>query len=451
MATMKIKASAETVEIESHSLSTDIEQFVWTLSASIATKAQLQKLIPPANLGQNYIEVEFTLGNDVFEMIVEETDCDDTDFSYTVVGKSKAIILAEPYADHLSKVWLNTTAQAICTELCAAAGIVLDWQLLDWGIPYYKVEKRYPIDIISELVKDIGAKLQSLPNGTLVALPYPASSPGDLAALAADYQIDTARNVFERGEKFINRLNFDAVFVTKDASLLDAPTVSVEEISDGDDRILNVYPNPYVSAGTLNLRHASGSKAALTYVGEITERQVEDVLVDAGEARLSKAVASVVNVKWQQDEVGSLTIAENGKITCDKGDMGLATVTYETTYLQYRLRRLSNIAKTLVMSDDLQPPDLTTGSNPAPPVVVKTLSTPESLDARADAELWSQYDSREYGLNVAHEGAVILCGKVARVNIVREQLGVNGWVRAVAIDSTGDEITQSVTVEMPCF
>jgi hypothetical protein len=444
---LKVKATNETVDLISSSVSIDIEQFVWSFNAEVATKALLQKLIPPANLGQNYIPVAFTLGAETWELIIEDTNCNDSDFSYSVTGKSKTIILAEPYAQEVTKTWLNTTAQAICSELCTDYGITLDWQILDWSIAYYAVDKRYPIDIISELVRDIGAKLQTTPTGVLTAVYYPALSPSDLAAATALYSIDTLRTVFDRGEKFINRKNYDCVFVTKDSSLLDAPSISLEEITaDENTRFLNVYPNPLVSESELNLHHASGNHAVLTYEGTFTERQIDDVLIEAGEGKLSKQFTSLVNVKWQQTEVGALTIAENGKISCSGGGMGLATITYVTSYLRYTLTKTGSIAKTLVMSDELPPPVLTTGNDPMPPIVVKTLSTQAALTARANAELWNQFDTNEYSLTVPYTGSPLLCGKITKVNIIRESLGFNGWIKSVAIDSTGDV---NVTIEAP--
>lgn len=452
MTQLKVTDTNELIALENSSLSIDADQFVWSFNANVATKELLSKLIPPANLGKNYIDVQFTLGAETWALIIEDTNCNDSVFSYSVTGKSKTIILAEPYATEITKTWLNTTAQAICAELCTAAGITLDWQIMDWPIAYFKVEKRYPIDIINEIVRDIGAKLQSLPNGTLSVIHYPALSPGDLATATALYTIDTLRNVFERAEKFINRENFDCVFVTKDASLLDAPAFSIEEISNGDDsKFLNVYVNPLVTHTALNLHHASGTSATLTYQGTFTERVTEDVIIESGEGKLSKQFTSLVNVKWQQTEPGALTIAENGKISCSGGGTGLATVIYNTTYLRYQINRNGNIPKTLLMSDELPAPVLTTGNKPMPPIIVKTLSTQAALTARANAELWANFDSKEYDLSVVYTGSPMLCGKVARVNIIRETLGFNGWIKAVNINSSSGKITQSVTIERPVY
>lgn len=448
---LKIKATDEIISLERATISCDIEQFTWSFSADVATKTDLQKLIPPANLGENYVEVIFTLGSQSWDLIIEDTNCNDDTFSYSVTGKSISMILAEPYSLFLTRRWLNSSAQAICEDLCSAGGISLSWNIPDWDIALYTVDRRYPIDIVTEIIRDIGAKLHYDPDGVLYAVAYPGMSPQDLATQTAPVTLDTHRNVFERAEKFINRQNFDCVFVTKDSTLLDPPSVSIEEQSDGDDRILYVYPTPFISHDVLNLRHASDTNAVLTYEGTFTERVVEDILIDGGTARLSKAFTSLVGVRWHQAEIGELTFASNGNISCNKGDVGLMTVTYMTTYLRYRVQRVSNIAKTVVSSDELSRPVLTSGSNPMPPVIVKTLSTPEALTARANAELWASFDSNEYTLNAAYQGSPIRPGSIVRVNVVREELGFNAWVKSVSINCGGDDITQSVTVERPLY
>jgi len=449
---LTISATGEIVDLVNSSVSMDIEQFVWNFKADVATKEDLQKLIPLANLGQNYIAVVFALGDATWNLIIEDTNCNDTDFSYSATGKSKTIILAEPYAKYITKKWLNTTAQAICNELCASSGIELSWQIINWPIVYYAADKRYPIDIISELVRDIGARLQTSPDGTLTVVYYPELSPGDLAVATALYQIDTKRNVFDRAEKFINRQNYDCVFVTIDSSLLSEPSISSSEIDIGNNkRLLNVYTTPFISHTQLNLQQESKENANLKFNGVYTERQIDDVIIEKGEGKLSRQFDSLVNVKWQQTEVGTLKIAENGTIRCSGGETGLATITYNTRYQQYIIEKFSNIAKTLIVSDEINAPILTTGSNPAPPIVVKTLSTPEALTARINAELRGQCDVKEYDLNVPYTGMPFLCGKIAKVNIIRESLGFNAWVKSVSVNGTGDEITQSVTVERPCY
>lgn len=448
MAQLKIKATNEIIALEKWSLSSNIEQFVWSFNADLPTKDALALLIPPANLGQNYIEVVFTLGNQAWQLIIEEESSHDTNFSYSITGKSKAVVLAEPYAKVITKTWLNTDALAICQELCDAKGIVLDWTIINWNIPKFIADKRYPIDIISELVKDIGAKLQSLPDGTLKVLYFPAVGPADLANQTAAHSFDTTRNIFDRAEKFINRPNFDCIWVGNDSTLLDAPTASIEEIGVNDSRILSVYVNPPIAHDVLNLQVVGN--ASLSYLGSDTKRQIDDIMIDGGEGRLSKAFGSLVNVKWHQREIGALTIASNGRVSCDKGDTGLATITYNTPYLKYSLARAGNIAKTLLVSDELQRPVLTTGDNPALPITVRTLSTAEQFAIRANAELWTQMDTKEYDLTVAYTGDAVQCGRVAQVNIKREQLGFKCWVKSVAINS-GDEISQAVTLERPCF
>jgi len=189
MNSLKITATGEQIPFITASISAAIDSWLWDFGAEVADKVALNKLIPLSNLRNQYVLIDFSLGSETWALIVENADSNDTGFSYSIRARSKSVLLAEPYSLPITKTWTMTTASAIVQELCDDAGITLSWQVLDWLITSYVAEKVYPIDIISELVADLGAKLQSLPNGTLAAVYYPAVSPAQLQALAPDYQL----------------------------------------------------------------------------------------------------------------------------------------------------------------------------------------------------------------------------------------------------------------------
>ena len=76
--------------------------------------------------------------------------------AWAVVG------LGDRYAEQITKTWADTTAKTVAHELCLAAGIVLDWQTVDWPLASGKlaVKHKRPIEIIRVLANAVGAIIQ---------------------------------------------------------------------------------------------------------------------------------------------------------------------------------------------------------------------------------------------------------------------------------------------------
>lgn len=445
------------IVFETASVSNDVNSWLWQFNAEIAEKIMLRS----SSLKEGYLAAEFTIGAQIWSLILEEFESNDTGFTYSLRGRSKSVLLAEPYSVYLIKTWTNTTAKAIVKELCDNAGITLAWDIEDWFIASYVANKMYPIDIISDFAQDIGAKVQSLPDGMLWITAYPAVSPDILQVQTADYQLATDKNIFERSEKFINYRNYNFVLVTTDSALANTPSVSIEEAEDGYDRLLKIFITPFHAAEEINIYHKSSSAVGMHYEGIYREKVTETVIIEDGAGQLSKPFDTLVKIKWQQDVPGALTFANDGKITCSSGVIGLVTVTYYTKFLRYRFSNPSFSAQqTLVVIDELLPkPVAGTGSiiakmglgdNQAPPIVVKTLSTTAALLARGKAELWPQvYDAKEYSLQVAYQGMPLLPAKIVQVKINAEAQLFNALLKSVTITINDTDITQSVVLERP--
>lgn len=165
-------STGELLPFISASLSSDVSSWVWSVNFALPDLATLNKLKPTRALKGDYVESSFKLGLETFNLIIEEADSNDTDFSYAVTGRSKSILLAEPYSTQITKTWRLTSAMAICAELCTEAGIALYWQAIDWDIDEFISDKRYPIDIISELAGEVEAPIAT-PSATPIAMPAP--------------------------------------------------------------------------------------------------------------------------------------------------------------------------------------------------------------------------------------------------------------------------------------
>lgn len=453
---LKKVATAEEIPFVSASLTLNLDSWLWDFSAELASKTDLNRLKPVKNLHGDYVEVEFTLGLTTWALIIDKASSRDTGFSYSVSGYSKTALLGQPFSLPISKTWVLSSAKTIAQELCDAAGITLDWQVLDWSVKNFVAEKRLPIDAIKELTDDLGAVIQTTPAGVLTVV-YGFVNPKLLPLMPADVEMATDRNIFERGSTFINHDNYNQVLITTDQQANNAPSVAIEEQQSGADRLLKVFITPFQPVESLNLSHSSGANVQVFYEGVKVQDSADTVFIIDGKANLSKSFGALKSVVWQQGVSGELSISPAGAVECSTTQFGLATINYSTHYHQYRFQKQAEIEMTGVKIADL--PALTSnagesitlvidsGDKVHDPVIVKTLSNQQALLIKANSVLFPQvYDAEEFSIDCAYPGFPIIPGTVAQVKINNEALLFNAFIKGVSI-SIGDEIKQSVTLE----
>lgn len=456
MNVLKKTATAEEIPFVGASLSANLDSWLWDFSAELASKTDLNRLKPVKNLRGDYVEVEFTLGSQTWALIIDKASSRDTGFSYSVSGYSKAAFLGQPFALPITKTWELSSAKTIAQELCDAAGITLDWQVLDWSVKSLIIQKRYPIDIIKELTDDLGVKIQATPAGVLTVI-YGFVNPKLLPLMSADVELATDRNIFERGSIFINHDNFNRALITTDSQANNAPRVSIEEEQSGADRLLKVFITPFQPDEPIDIAHSSGANVIVFYEGVKSQASSDTVFLIDGKANLSKSFDGLDTVVWHQDVSGSLSLTPAGAVECSTHQFGLVTVNYQTHYHQYRFQKLADIEMTGVKIADLPVPVsdagqsitlvVDSGDKVADPVIVKTLSSQQALLIRAQSELFPQvYDAEEFTIDCAYQGSPIIPGMIVQVKINNEALLFNALVKSVSI-SIGDVISQSVTLE----
>lgn len=449
-------STAEQIPFISASLSANLDSWLWDFSAELASKTDLNRLKPVKNLRGDYVEVEFCLGSQTWALIIDKASSRDTGFSYSVSGYSKAAFLGQPFALPISKTWELSSAKTIVQELCDAAGITVDWQVLDWSVKNFVADKRYPIDVIKELTDDLGATIQSTPAGVLTVV-YGVVNPKLLPIMVADVELATDRNIFERGSSFVNHDNYNQVLITTDSQANNAPNVAIEEQQSGADRLLKVFITPFQSVDAVELSHSSSANVSVFYEGVKAQDSSDTVFILDGKANLSKAFDGLGSIAWHQDISGALSISPAGAVECSTNQFGLVTINYQTNYHQYRFQKQADIEMTGVKIADL--PVLATnngqsitllidsGDKVHDPVIVKTLSNEQALLIKAESILFPQvYDVDELTINCAYPGFPIIPGTVAQVKINNEALRFNAFIKGVSI-SIGDDIKQSVALE----
>lgn len=454
---LKKVATAEEIPFVSASLALNLDSWLWDFSAELARKTDLNRLKPVKNLHGDYVDVEFTIGLTTWALIIDKSSSNDTGFSYSVSGYSKSALLGQPFSLPITQTWELSSAKTIAQQLCDAAGISLDWQVLDWSVKKLVADKRYPIDIIKELTDDLGAVIQSTPAGVLTVV-YGVVNPKLLPLMPADVELATDRNIFERGSRFVNHDNYNQVLITTDSQANNAPNVSIEEQQSGAARLLKVFITPFQPVESIDLSHSSGANVSVFYEGVKVQDSTDTVFIIDGKANLSKSFDALKSVVWQQAISGQLTITPAGAVECSTNEFGLVTINYQTNYHQYRFQKQADIEMTGVKIADLPPLSgnagesvtlvIDSGDKVHDPVIVKTLSNQQALLVKANSVLLPQvYDAEEFSIDCAYPGFPIIPGTVAQVTINNEALLFNAFIKGVSISMGNAEIKQSVLLE----
>jgi hypothetical protein len=435
----------------------DISNWLINFNAKIADLNNLIKIKPIKQLKGDYIEIILQLGLTEFALVIENAD-DNGINDFAVTGRSKTVLLAEPYSAQITKTWLGISAKAIAQELCDNVGIALNWQITDWHISKFVAEKRYPIDIITELAAEKKAAIQSLPNGELTVIYSTICSPNDLSDYSHDYDLSTDRNIFDRPRKFVSHENYNRILIAPENAAPIVPILTVEEQTEGDTKIINVSANPFVGKELINFRHTSGAAVTWFYEGINSATKTDTLTFTDGTGKISKPFEKLIGVQWYGNILGELVIAANGDVKANEG-IGICDVTYESQSYRFRFCSDGNIGKTALVFDDIPAQQnssavsaevfIGAGDRIAEPIITKYLTALSDLYERGQQELWPQlYDADEYSINCPYTGIAILPGKVAQVGITREGLTFKGWVKSASItlDKTYD---CSVLIQRP--
>ena len=453
---LTVANTQEKISFYTASVSQSLDNWLWDFSAEISQET-FERIKPQKSLHESYIAASLKIGSQVWQLIIDKISSNDTSFQYSIGGFSKTALLGEPFALHISKVWRYTMASAIVQELCNNAGIVLHWEVPDWPVKELAEVKKYPIDIVLDLVGDseLKAAVLAMPDGSL-KITKGCINPKNLQTLGHDYSIATDKNLFERSYQFVNnRNNFNQISVINDLEGAENGSLSITEEQNGNDRLLKIYPTPWID--NISLAHTSGDNVSVYYEGIKTEANKDNVLIEQGKGKLSKAVYQLNSIIWQQQEAGILSINEAGDIDSSTLNFGLVSISYKTRYHQYRIQKFANIQLTGIKvtadySSALVNEGITLvingGGRLAEKVIVKTLSTQEALLFRAEAELFRQvYDAEEHQISCAYQGLPMLPGKIAALKINAEAKEFNAFITSVSINIGENDIMQSVKME----
>lgn len=247
--------------------------------------------------------------------------------SYTVECQSPAVVLGEKYADTVSGEYIGFSS-AIAAQL--APGFVIDWQIQD---EYYRagsliVADQYPIEVIRELAAAVKGVVQSQPDGSLKVIRRRQVQVDQLQEVAPDYTLSDVDDFSTVSEEPLRRKRYNAYTVTNQATAdkgLLPPEVT--DIS-ADVKQVRGYQVPW--DGAFDLTHSGGAWVQIEPQGIEERVETETIEFVDGTGSTQYPIYGWSHLSWQATNLGTVTIAEDGKLRSTVVGESLLEFTYTT-------------------------------------------------------------------------------------------------------------------------
>jgi len=174
--------------------SIDVDSWGWRFSGVV--KAVSVDLIRP--VGGTLHEIEIIINGNTWVMIVESVQRNLAfgSNSYTVTGRSKSAVLADPHAEKRTFIESSTfTGQQLAERELTNTGWAVNWNTVLWSVPggTWSYTDLTPIQAVDRIAQSVGAIVQSDPElQTLHIDPRYPISPWNWSAASPNFSIPMA-------------------------------------------------------------------------------------------------------------------------------------------------------------------------------------------------------------------------------------------------------------------
>jgi len=286
--------------------------------------------------------VTVTIDGESYDYIVERKQKARTTegIAYAVVLASKTLLLGHKHAAESSvdEAMLSGMAQTIVEDL--AAGVcTVDWRLVDWYIPANRlyVNGRRRIEVIRQIVEAVGGILQSFPNGTLICRPEYPVDVDKWQHATPDIELADQDNFFSIMPSADQRDGFNRFFVADQQLGESGERIDDEQVSTYERHVMIWYV-PWEDISGMRLHHSGGSWISVVENGIASETIEEQIEIVDGQGRVSKPCYGDLTVAWLQQDLGAVTIEEDGTVTTEIAGNSLALISYSTRYFSFNVR-----------------------------------------------------------------------------------------------------------------
>jgi hypothetical protein len=279
------------------------------------------------------------IGSERYEFIVDSKEMSrnsPANHGMKLLGISPAAKMTNPRHIPTTYLW-DYFAQAsdIAEELLPG----VDWQVVDWGIPAYRlgVQDSTPIDTVQVLAAAVGAVVESDIDGSLhVRSLFPVSVP-NYGTTTPDHILIEATDILRVNEAYVTVDTHNRLIIT-DVSQDIADTLEwIEDYEGARTGIVRAYIYPWRSA--VSLKH-SGVPGVTINAPDLGMTEHEEIVeVFQGQGSTQYPIHHVTSVEYEASNVGALLFDVDSRSFTVGGPSfnSVIRVVYWTRSLDYRV------------------------------------------------------------------------------------------------------------------
>lgn len=262
--------------------------------------------------------------------------------SCRVMGVSPSAQFTAPRHSQDDYVWdAPITAQTAAEE---AAGVVLNWDIVDWTIPAYRLAftEADPMSVIRKLAEVAGGVVESSLTGDLRIRPLYPVSPADYDTTAVDHSFVESTDIIAVSESYGYNDVFNKFRIMDVQESIQDSMQYIEDYPGAFTGIMRVNPHPWRSG--LSLSH-TGDGTVVIGLPTVTYRLIEDEIIEVfkGQATASAPIYEVTDVVWEATSLGGIVVSRDSSAFTVVGPAANSVIrlSYRTRSMDYPVSSVS--------------------------------------------------------------------------------------------------------------
>lgn len=262
---------------------------------------------------------------------------------YVVKLTSTTEWLAKPWALPLLQPLGPGLGSEIAGGLAVAQGHVLAWNMVD---DYIRANLLYandetPAEVIRKFAGEWGGVMQTLPDGTMQAVPYYPVPVDKWDSVTPDLYLNDGDHIYSMSESPDPRDGYNSVRVQDQLTPQSSARLDEVKIS-ATEKIVYRRKVPFDGAELVTLHCSRPEKATIEPLGLVAQRIDEElVAIEQGSGATVYPISELHDAVYGDILLGTVTPSEDGTLVTDVVGQSLLLVSYTTQALAWRVRSSS--------------------------------------------------------------------------------------------------------------